>query len=195
MFLLKTNGKKWSNSEGSVLQGNRGRFARYLTQCLKHTAVFPHEFYSPKHSEEHTADNNTRSIIHSVPNFISSPPFSRCLYTCCARTLALYHTHIQNARWCGCLPSNPELKHATSRARTLNTHVKPWKPTSGQTVLRFSGEAPWMSSFQREVHVTDLSRDGVRETGGGWDREEAAFNHTRGGQDAKGYRIVNISKW
>lgn len=75
MFLLKTNGKKWSNSEVSVLQGNRGRFARYLTQCLKHTVVFPHEFYSPKHSEEHTADNNTRSIIHSVPNFISSPLF------------------------------------------------------------------------------------------------------------------------
>lgn len=75
MFLLKTNGKKWSNSEVSVLQGNRGRFTWYLTQCLKHTAFFPHEFYSPKHSEEHTADNNTRSIIHSVPNFISSPLF------------------------------------------------------------------------------------------------------------------------
>lgn len=75
MFLLKTNGKKWSNSEVSVLQGNRGRFTWYLTQCLKHTAVFPHEFYSPKHSEEHTPDNNTHSIIHSVPNFISSPLF------------------------------------------------------------------------------------------------------------------------
>lgn len=194
MFLLKTNGKKWSNSEVSVLQGNRGRFTWYLTQCLKHTAVFPHEFYSPKHSEEHTPDNNTHSIIHSVPNFISSPLFLN-VCTHAVHVPSPCTTHIQNARWC-CLPSSRQFKHAASRTHTLNTHVKPWRNTSKQTALRLPEEAPWMSSFWREVHVMPvLSRDEAGETGGGWDREEATFHHTGGGQDAKGHRIVNISKW
>lgn len=188
MFLLKTNGKKWSNSEVSVLQGNRGQFTWYLTQCLKHTAAFPREFYSPGHSEEHTADNNTRSIIHSVPNFISSPLFLN------VRTHAVHvpspcttHTHTK----CVVVLSNQELKHAASRAHALNTHVKPWKHTPGQTALRFPGEAPWMSSFRKEVQWRPSSAEMELER---WDREEATF-HTGGGQDAGGHRIVNISKW
>lgn len=163
--------------------------SRYLTHCLKHTAVFPHEFYSPKHSEEHTADN-TCSIIHSVPNFISSLFLS--VHT---HTLALYHTHIQNARWC-CLPSNRYLKHAPSRTHTLNTHVKPWKHTCGQTALRFPREAPWMCSFRREVYVMPfLSRHGA---GDGWrvrlrgGRISSYWRGTgrRGAQNSKYFKMI-----
>lgn len=117
--MLKTNGKKWSNSEVSVLQGNRGRFTQYLTQCLKHTVVFPHKFYPPEHSEEHTADNNARSIIHSLPNFISSPLFLS------VRTHAV---HVRSQR-----AAHTYTKRATSRAHT------PHRPETVETHTRTDG--------------------------------------------------------
>lgn len=178
MFLLKTNGKKWSNSEVSVLQGNRGRFTQHLTQCLKHTVVFPHEFYPPEHSEEHTADNNARSIIHSLPNFISSPLFLNVL---------THAVHVRSQR-----ATHTYTKRATSRAHTPNTDLKPWKRTPGQTALWFPEEPPWMSCSWREVHVMPVvSRDGER-VGQGGGRISSYWRGTgrRGPQDGKYFNLI-----
>lgn len=114
--MLKTNGKKWSNSEVSVLQGNRRRFTRYLTQCLKHTAPPPHEFYSPEHSEEHTADNNARSIIHSATNFISSPLFPN------VRTHAVHVPSLRAAHTYKV--GNEPGTHSYGRPETVETHTR-----------------------------------------------------------------------
>lgn len=157
-LLLKTNGKKWSNSEVSVLQGNRRRFTPYLTRRLKHTPLFPHGFHSPKHSEEHTADNNTRSIIHSVPDFISSPLFlstTLCTYPPHPPTPpTVPHAHTK------CTPVLPPFKRAGEWA----ANAKPWKPAPGQTPPRLLRREPLPERRSCDVRPqqTRSWRDGKR---------------------------------
>lgn len=60
------------------------------------SAPFAHEFHSLTHSEQHTVDNDTYSIIHSALNLISFSLFYKL------HTLTPYHTDIQSAKVHAC---------------------------------------------------------------------------------------------
>lgn len=56
------------------------------------SAPFAHEFHSLKLAEQHTADNDTYSIIHSALNFISFPLFF-FKHTHCTHPHSVPHRH------------------------------------------------------------------------------------------------------
>lgn len=176
MFLLKTNGKKWSNSEVSVLQGNRGRFTQYLTHCLKHTVVFPHEFYPPEHSEEHTADNNARSIIHSLPNFISSPLFLNILTH--AVHVRSQRTHAQSGRRVG-------LTLLTQTWNRGNTHLDRRRYDSRRS------RREWAASGEKSMWRPSSAETGER-VGQGGGRISSYWRGTgrRGAQNGKYFNLI-----
>lgn len=113
------------------------------------SAPFAHEFHSLEHSEQHTADKDTYSIIHSALNFIS---FSLCFfktYTLHTPSLRTTQTYKVQKRTHVLFPlSNWEVKHITTQIHTLNTQtcsgIKYWKvpQTPGQILIWFPKELP-----------------------------------------------------
>lgn len=62
---------------------------------------FSHEFHSLSRSEEHTADNNTYSIIHTASSFISFPPrffFLLNIHTAHTQPRSVPHRHTKCER-------------------------------------------------------------------------------------------------
>lgn len=124
MFLLKVNGKKWLNSEVSVLQGNRRQFMQYLTLWLQRTAVF---YVNSIHSSTLKNTPQTQNILHisfSIQFHLLSP-FSK--HTICTDTHSVPHEHTKRESACMyCFPSSWEVKHVKLQQHTCS-RIKYWR--------------------------------------------------------------------
>lgn len=187
------------------------------------SAPFAHEFHWLTHSEQHTVDNDTYSIIHSALNLISFPLFFFLYKTYTLHTPSLRTTQTYKVQKCTHVlfpfelrsqtynKSNTHTKHTNMLRNKIlksvtdtwsNAHMIP-KGTTLNTLLP-AGEGKRNGSsriWAEKEEVYMMSVPGGDWTGDGTEQEgvktgsQQPFITLEGDREAERRRMVNISRW